>query len=166
MTESFKADCLMCGQPLLYINEYCNFVCELCGKIFESQVFCKEGHFVWDICHQSAGNDLIEKVCIQSSSIKPVELAITLMKSSSIKMHGPEHHFLVSAVLLTAYYNTRKKAPEKEKKIHIARKRAENILGGFCGYHGAAAPALGQGFLLQYFPTLIRLQKNNGGFRT
>jgi hypothetical protein len=35
-------------------------------------------------------------------------MALNLMKNPQIKMHGPEHHFLVPAVLLAAYYNTQK----------------------------------------------------------
>jgi hypothetical protein len=48
---------------------------------------------------------MIEKVCIHSESTKPVQLAISLMNAPTVAMHGPEHHFLVPAVLLTAKNN-------------------------------------------------------------
>jgi len=64
------------------------------------------------------------------------------MKNPKIKMHGPEHHFLVPAVLLSAYYNKKKDSRKKEDKIKEARKRAEKILGGFCGSHGICGAAM------------------------
>jgi hypothetical protein len=63
-------------------------------------------------------------------------------------MHGPEHHFVVPAVLLTAYYNQKGHAREKEKKLKIARQRAENVLGGFCGFYGACGAGIGTGIFI------------------
>ena len=148
MTELFRSNCLVCEQPLVYFNEYLQFSCVLCGKTHDSQVSCKSGHFVCDACHESSPNDLIERACIQSDSTSPLELAITLMKSPVIKMHGPEHHFLVPAVLLTTCYNKLNKPGEKEKKIRIARKRAENVLDGFCGFYGACGAGIGTGIFI------------------
>jgi len=91
---------------------------------------------------------LIEKVCAQSDSTRPVELAIALMKSPTVKMHGPEHHFLVPAVLLTAFYNIKSQHNEKTKKLHVARQRAENVLGGFCGFYGACGAGVGTGIFI------------------
>jgi hypothetical protein len=50
---------------------------------------------------QSA-NDFIEKYCIVSDESDPLAMALTLMRNPALTMHGPEHHFLVSAVLITA----------------------------------------------------------------
>ena len=63
-------------------------------------------------------------------------------------MHGPEHHFLVPAVLITAYYNTLEKFDEKESALNKARKRSEKILGGFCGSHGVCGAAVGTGIFI------------------
>ena len=65
-----------------------------------------------------------------------------------MKMHGPEHHFLVPAVLLASYYNIRKDYSEKGLKIKEARERASNILGGFCGSHGDCGAAVGTGIFV------------------
>jgi hypothetical protein len=115
---------------------------------FQSEVSCEQGHFICDSCHSSSANELIEKVCAQSVSTQPVELAIALMKSPTIKMHGPEHHFLVPAVLLTAFYNKTGQPEEKTKKLPVARKRAENVLGGFCGFYGACGAGVGTGIFI------------------
>jgi hypothetical protein len=75
-------------------------------------------------------------------------MAISLMHSPSVAMHGPEHHFLVPAVLLSAYYNQKGDAKEKEKKIKVARQRAANVLGGFCGFYGACGAGIGTGIFI------------------
>jgi len=75
-------------------------------------------------------------------------MALTLMRNPAIRMHGPEHHFLVPAVLLSAYYNQKKSAGEKTEKIKEAEKRAKNILGGFCGYYGDCGAAVGTGIFI------------------
>ncbi len=38
-------------------------------------------------------------------------LAIRLMRLPAVKMHGPEHHFLVPAVLLAAYLERHRLQP-------------------------------------------------------
>ena len=63
-------------------------------------------------------------------------------------MHGPEHHFLVPAVLLSAYYNVTGEEDKKEEKINLAQKRAANVLGGFCGFYGDCGAAVGVGIFI------------------
>jgi len=113
-----------------------------------SEASCEQGHFVCDTCHSSSANELIEKVCIRSTSTRPVEMAVALMNTPSIAMHGPEHHFLVSAVLLSAFYNQKGDATEKERKVKVARQRARNVLGGFCGFYGACGAGIGTGIFM------------------
>jgi len=151
MTDDFKSNCLVCEQPLIYINEYSQFSCALCGKNYDSQISCSSGHFVCDLCQESSAYDLIEKVCVQTDSTQPVELAISLMKSPAIKITGAEHHFLVPAVLLAACYNKLNKSEEKERKIRLARKRAENILSDFCGFYGACGAGIGTGIFMALY---------------
>lgn len=63
-------------------------------------------------------------------------------------MHGPEHHFLVPAVLLAGYFNVMRNYEEKERTIKKARERADNILGGFCGFYGNCGAAVGTGIFV------------------
>ena len=70
------------------------------------------------------------------------------MRNPNMKMHGPEHHFLVPAVLLAAYYNIKQDYREKATKIRMAKKRAEQILGGFCGFYGNCGAAVGTGIFV------------------
>lgn len=146
--DEFKSNCLLCGSSLNYLTEAQVLTCVLCNKEFRSEAACEQGHYICDSCHSASANDLIEQVCIKSDSIRPVELAVSLMNAPSIKMHGPEHHFLVPAVLLASYYNLKGDAKEKERKIKVARQRAGNVLGGFCGFYGACGAGVGTGIFI------------------
>ena len=93
-------------------------------------------------------------------------MAITLMKSPSVKMHGPEHHFLVPAVLLSAFYNVKGEPAEKAGRIAKARQRAEHVLGGFCGFYGNCGAAVGTGIFMSVMTGQHRCQRKNGGSPT
>jgi hypothetical protein len=41
------------------------------------------------------------------------------MNSEQVPMHGPEHHFIVPAVLLAAYYNIKDDPEEKKRNPSI-----------------------------------------------
>ena len=73
---------------------------------------------------------------------------MTLMRNPNVKMHGPEHHFLVPAVLLVAYYNIKKDPKQKTTKIRMATKRSSQILGGFCGFYGNCGAAVVTGIFV------------------
>jgi hypothetical protein len=85
------------------------------------------------------------------------------MKAPSVSMHGPEHHFLVPAVLLTAHYNQAGNPHEKEKKIKVARGRAENVLGGFCGFYGACGAGIGTGIFISLITNSTPLSRQTWG---
>ena len=143
-----KSGCLFCGKELLYLKEPEDIACLFCKGVFNTQAKCIDNHFVCDACHALSANDLIERFTIDSSSQDPLDMALTLMKSPSLKMHGPEHHFLIPAVLLAAFYNAKGEPGKKEMKIKLARKRAENVLGGFCGFYGDCGAAVGTGIFV------------------
>jgi hypothetical protein len=159
MTEKITTHgqgCLVCGQDLEYSSAPVLRFCHYCGSSQETTVACASGHYVCDRCHSAQANDLIEKVCIGEERSpgsrpagegdrEPVSLAMRLMSHPAIKMHGPEHHFLVPAVLLACYYDHLGRPDEKAAKIREARRRAEQVLGGFCGTHGACGAAVGTG---------------------
>lgn len=148
MQNAFKSNCLLCGSPLRYHTEPRTYTCDICQGQFISEAACEQGHYICNGCHSASANDLIENICIHSSSTKPVELAISLMNAPSIAMHGPEHHFLVPAVLLTACYNQKGDPRKKVRKIKVARQRAGNVLGGFCGFYGACGAGIGTGIFV------------------
>jgi len=148
MTANHRTGCLICGEELVYEKQTAPLECFYCKQVYDSNAKCKNGHYVCDRCHSLPATDLIESYCITSKSEDPLELALTLMRNPNVKMHGPEHHFLVPAVLLAAYYNIKKDYREKATKIRMAKKRAAQILGGFCGFYGNCGAAVGTGIFV------------------
>ena len=140
--------CLICSAELEYLTSQKNMNCSICGKEFESNAACKNGHFVCDSCHHMDGMDYIFTYCLNSSSINPVEMATAIMLNPNIKMHGPEHHFLVPAVMITAYLNKTGNPESIPDKLKVARSRAKNILGGFCGFYGSCGACMGNGVFM------------------
>ena len=141
--------CLICGAPLVYALEISQRTCAICGEQASANAVCEAGHFVCDACHSGSANDLIQRVCSVSSSTAPLEIASLIMRSPLVKMHGPEHHFLVPAVLLCSYCNAKGlPAEEKIRMIGIARRRAEDVKGGFCGFLGSCGAGMGTGMFV------------------
>jgi hypothetical protein len=54
-------------------------------------------------------------------------MAVTLMRSPKFRMHGPEHIFLATAVLLAVYYNRLKEFEAKRAKIADAKFRLSKL---------------------------------------
>lgn len=144
----FNEGCSVCGQELVYAQEFTGKKCSLCGSTGMGNVECPDGHYVCDDCHRSSANERIEKFCLQENSTDPMKMAVRLMGYPWIKMHGPEHHYLVPAVLITSYYNLLNDAVTKRSKLAEARKRSEIVPGGYCGTHGACGAAVGAGIFV------------------
>ncbi len=154
--KRYQSGCLLCGQELDYLDHDEDVTCSYCGKSFRSRVQCMSGHFVCDHCHSMGPNDLILSFCSTTDSMDPMEMTELLMSNPGFNMHGPEHHFLVPAVLITAYYNFLMKNSEepdamqstKIRKLRDAMKRSGNVPGGSCGFHGACGAAVGTGIFI------------------
>ena len=144
----FNSGCIICGNDLEYTDKDISLSCSVCGKKFTTSVKCTNGHFVCDSCHQSEAVDYIENYCKNNFSKDPVKIATELMRNPKIKMHGPEHHFLVPAVLLTSYYNTIGTPEMIGEKINIAKSRAEKVPGGICGSCGNCGAGVGSGIFI------------------
>lgn len=142
-----RKGCFVCGKELVYGQSEA-LECFYCHQVYDSNVKCLDGHFVCDRCHSASANKLIESFCTTSTMEDPLEMALILMRNPVVNMHGPEHHFLVPAVLLASYYNTLKDYAEKSLKINEARKRSSRVLGGFCGFYGDCGAAVGTGIFI------------------
>ncbi len=140
--------CFICGEELKYKNSTAKMVCEICGNEFDSNASCLNGHFICDSCHQLEGVEFIGSFCLATSHTSPVDIVNDIMKHKSIKPHGPEHHFLVPASLLTSYYKAVGQPELLPMALVKARKRAANVLGGFCGFYGACGAGVGTGIFI------------------
>jgi hypothetical protein len=59
------------------------------------------------------------------------------------KMHGPEHHALVPAVILTSLRNSGE--PISDDQIATGMQRGQTIAGGACAFLGVCGAAIGVG---------------------
>ncbi len=140
--------CLVCGVELVYLPTAEPIRCSSCGAVGTSAVRCPAGHYVCDGCHSGPGKDVIERVCAETESCDPVEIVLDLMRHPKLKMHGPEHHFLVPAALLAAFSNARGEPGRRSARVAEARRRSEPVAGGFCGLQGACGAGIGAGIFV------------------
>lgn len=146
--EENKSDCLLCGQEIIYFTDSIKKTCSFCNKEFDVYNTCAHGHYICDSCHSAKANQIIEDYCRTTTEEDPFKMAMHIMKHPNIKMHGPEHHFLVPAVLLTAYYKAKGESHKIADALSKARKRAEEVKGGFCGFQGACGAGIGTGIFV------------------
>jgi len=140
--------CIICKADLVYLEKSELMECSICKKKYLSNAKCQNGHFICDSCHEKDGFNYTRQFCLNSLSSNPIEMANTIMVNPKIKMHGPEHHFLVPAVLLTAYCNQTSQQYLLPQKLETAAERAKKIPGGFCGFCGNCGAGVGTGIFM------------------
>jgi hypothetical protein len=145
VTPAAAAGCLVCGDDLVYLPASGTMTCALCGAAQPSAARCARGHYVCDACHAAPARDVIERTCAATDERDPIALAVRLMRHPALKMHGPEHHVLVPAVLVAAYWNAKGEPGRRAEAVKEARRRAEPVAGGFCGLQGACGAGIGTG---------------------
>ena len=139
--------CIICGKDLIYFNSAKRIKCSICGKEFETNASCIEGHFVCDRCHSQPAILNITAQALTTDSKNPITTAVNMMKGKFINMHGPEHHYLIVAALLTAYKNSGGNI-DLEKALLTARQRSQNVPGGICGMWGSCGAGIGAGMFV------------------
>ena len=89
-------------------------------------------------------------LCMEDSSRNPIEILERLMSQPECHMHGPEHHVLVGAALLTAYNNCLPDSTKLDMKTALAEvvERGQQVPGGACGYMGACGASISTGIFM------------------
>lgn len=139
--------CLVCGKPIIYFDKAKKMECIMCHKTVESYASCEDGHFVCDECHAKKGIDMVMEECKNSTSKNPIALLQKLMEDPYIYMHGPEHHVMVGAVLLTAYHNCGGEI-DLDEALEEIKQRGGQYPGGSCGLWGACGAAVSTGMFM------------------
>lgn len=154
-----KSDkCEICGKELVYATkseDFRNLNCEFCKKPFETNVYCKNGHYICDPCHSKGPIEIIERISSETTIKDPYVLADLIMKHPNFKLYGPEHHVLTPVVILTALRNNGVRKVNGEEislfDIKEAIRRASKIPGGWCGYYGSCGAGMGSGIAISIF---------------
>lgn len=141
-----KDECLICKAPIEYINEDVEMECVICHKKELSKTRCVNGHYVCNECH-SKGIDSIFGVCLTTTSKNPAEIVQEMMNLPFCHMHGPEHHIMVGAALLTAYKNAGGEI-DLTKALAEMKNRGQSVPGGACGFWGACGAGISSGMFV------------------
>ena len=120
--------------------------CAICHKKEDSKTCCEQGHYVCNECH-TKGIDAIYKLCLEETSTNPIEIMEKMMAMPFCHMHGPEHHVMVGAALLTAYKNAGGEM-NLPKALQEMYRRGKAVPGGACGFWGACGAAISAGQFL------------------
>ena len=141
-----KKECLICEAPLVYLESDKIMVCTVCHKKENSKTRCVNGHYVCNECH-TKGMDVIIGFCMSETSKSPVWIINQLMEQSFCHMHGPEHHVMVGAALLTAYKNAGGDIELHQALIEMMN-RGKSVPGGACGFWGACGAGISTGMFV------------------
>lgn len=138
--------CLICKEKLEYLQADIQMECAICHKQEPSKTRCIQGHYVCNECH-TAGLDSILFLCCSSKSDNPVAILEEMMSMPFCHMHGPEHHVMVGAALLTAYRNAGG-ALDLPQALSEMFSRGKAVPGGVCGFWGACGAGLSTGMYM------------------
>ncbi|MCR4819214.1 MAG: hypothetical protein K5841_09695 [Fretibacterium sp.] len=93
------------------------------------------------------GVDVIIGLCLHESSKNPIEIIRKMMAEPFCHMHGPEHHIMVGAALLTAYRNAGGKTDLGADLLEM-QNRGGQVPGGVCGFWGACGAGISAGIFI------------------
>ena len=141
-----KEECLICQAPLVYLEADELMECAICHRRERSKTRCINGHYVCNECHMS-GLDSIIGLCLKETSRDPVEIIEKMMALPFCHMHGPEHHVMVGASLLTAYRNAGGEL-DLEPALTEMLNRGKSVPGGACGFWGACGAGISSGMFV------------------
>lgn len=152
-----KEECLICNALLEYLEKDELMECAVCHKKENSKTRCMNGHYVCNECHTN-GMDVIVKLCLEKTSKNPVGIMDKMMSLPFCHMHGPEHHVMVGAALLTAYKNA---GGDIDLSTALAEmmNRGKSVPGGACGFWGACGAGISSGMFISIISKSTPLAK-------
>lgn len=144
--REMKEECLICKAPLEYLETDVLMECAICHKKENSKTRCINGHYVCSECH-TKGLDSIIGLCMEETSSNPIAIIEHMMAMPFCHMHGPEHHVMVGAALLTAYKNAGGMLDLREALSEMMN-RGKSVPGGACGFWGACGAGISTGMFV------------------
>ena len=89
----------------------------------------------------------IVNACMQEKSKNPIEIFYSIANKEFVRIHGPEHHILDGASLLTAFYNAGGEI-ELQESLNELVKRGLQMPGATCGMWGVCGAVSSMGAAL------------------
>ena len=158
----YFSGCLICGAPITYRAESSIQTCSICHKEQLTNAVCENGHFICDACH-SYGTYAPVITTLRDSTEKDALLLLEkIMDLPSVHMHGPEHHVMVGAALLTAYKNAGGAINLRESVMEMLN-RGKAVPGGTCGFWGACGAGISAGMFVSILSGATPLTEESWG---
>ena len=89
----------------------------------------------------------IIKACLQEKSTNPIDIFYNIAQMEFVRIHGPEHHVLDGAALLTAFYNAGGDI-DLQNSLSELMKRGLQMPGATCGMWGVCGAVSSMGAAL------------------
>ena len=154
--------CLICGASITYRAESSIQTCSICHKEQLTNAVCENSHFICDACH-SYGTYAPVIAALRDSTEKDALLLLEkIMDLPSVHMHGPEHHVMVGAALLTAYKNAGGAINLRESVMEMLN-RGKAVPGGTCGFWGACGAGISAGMFVSILSGATPLTEESWG---
>ncbi len=144
--KNMEEECLICGAPLEYLPVGVPMECEICHRTEISKTRCVRGHYVCNDCH-TQGLDAVIGLCLEETLKDPAAVLEKMMALPFCHMHGPEHHVMVGAALLTAYRNAGGDI-DLPAALREMMNRGKSVPGGACGFWGACGAGISAGMFI------------------
>ena len=95
---------------------------------------------------EERGKKIIE-ACLKENSKNPVSIFYNIAQMDFVRIHGPEHHILDGAAILTAFYNAGGEI-NLQNSLHELMKRGLQMPGATCGMWGVCGSVTSMGAAL------------------
>ena len=89
----------------------------------------------------------IVEACLQERSKNPLDIFYNIAQKDFVRIHGPEHHVLDGAALLTAFYNASGQI-DLQTSLNELMKRGLQMPGAICGMWGVCGAVSSMGAAL------------------
>ena len=89
----------------------------------------------------------IIEVCLEEKSKNPIDIFADIAQKDFVRIHGPEHHVLDGAALLTAFYNAGGNI-DLHSSLNELMKRGLQMPGATCGMWGVCGAVSSMGAAL------------------
>ena len=89
----------------------------------------------------------IIEACLKESSKNPIDIFYNIAQMDFVRIHGPEHHILDGATILTAFYNAGGEIDLQNSLMELM-KRGLQMPGATCGMWGVCGAVSSMGAAL------------------
>lgn len=110
----------------------------------------------------SQRTELIAKECLSSKEKDPIKLFCLIASKDFVRIHGPEHHFLDGACILTAFKNCGGDICLDEGLAWMSEQSIK-MPGAICGYWGVCGAVTSVGAALSFIDKTGPLSRDDWG---